>query len=562
MKKTLSAIGIALFAAMTANAQNAAESAEYYNIVAGSISDNGNWMTGEIGEGGLQIINIATGQTWTYEGGSTYESAHTRAVADDGTVVGEVNNIPSYWTPGTDGKGKWTNLKGYVNTGGYFYASVGAVTPDGSMIVGAIAKGGGDMMDEEDVQWDYPCVWHRNSDGTYGEPEFLPNTGKDIFGREPQYVHCLAVSQDGKTIAGMMRSGSGFFHFPLLYTLQDNGEWELKYLGMDLVNPRGIEPNPYPGEFNEEMPNYEPYMSGSELNEFYAYFDNRIPELEREGYTEDDIMVQERIEAALFMSGNNQTEYEALLNSWLTAYSTWEKAWSAYEKTTLEIMNTGYDFEFNNILISPDGKYLYSSAKKQMEETFTPVAIDAETDNHTLYPNELNLLISSIGADYSILCHPYDKDTDMYRMAYIFPEGQTTPVAMIDYLKERVTTEVYAWMEEHMYQSVIVSLTSTGTEVYGDEWVFGKPVCTPDMELIAFGGSTLYWESAPYDCGYITFLLNTGLDVTPGENAVESIEAASTGETVYYNLQGTRVSHPDHGIFVKIENGKATKILR
>lgn len=43
--------------------------------------------------------------------------------------------------------------------------------------------------------------------------------------------------------------------------------------------------------------------------------------------------------------------------------------------------------------------------------------------------------------------------------------------------------------------------------------------------------------------------------------AVDSIEAAEEGEAVYYNLQGVRVDNPERGIFVKVVNGKATKVV-
>ena len=43
--------------------------------------------------------------------------------------------------------------------------------------------------------------------------------------------------------------------------------------------------------------------------------------------------------------------------------------------------------------------------------------------------------------------------------------------------------------------------------------------------------------------------------------AVDSIEAIEEGEAVYFNLQGVRVDNPERGIFVKVVNGKATKVV-
>lgn len=46
-----------------------------------------------------------------------------------------------------------------------------------------------------------------------------------------------------------------------------------------------------------------------------------------------------------------------------------------------------------------------------------------------------------------------------------------------------------------------------------------------------------------------------------GTLAVGAIEAAE-GEAVYYNLQGVRVANPERGIFVKVQNGKAVKVVK
>ena len=42
--------------------------------------------------------------------------------------------------------------------------------------------------------------------------------------------------------------------------------------------------------------------------------------------------------------------------------------------------------------------------------------------------------------------------------------------------------------------------------------------------------------------------------------AVETIEITD-GEAVYYNLHGVKVQNPDHGIFIKVQNGKASKVI-
>ncbi len=46
-----------------------------------------------------------------------------------------------------------------------------------------------------------------------------------------------------------------------------------------------------------------------------------------------------------------------------------------------------------------------------------------------------------------------------------------------------------------------------------------------------------------------------------GFNSVESIDAPQPTEIIYYDLTGRRVENPQKGLFIKVENGKASKIL-
>lgn len=47
---------------------------------------------------------------------------------------------------------------------------------------------------------------------------------------------------------------------------------------------------------------------------------------------------------------------------------------------------------------------------------------------------------------------------------------------------------------------------------------------------------------------------------TAGESAIEAIEADNT-PAIYFNLIGQRVANPENGVFVRVQNGKATKVI-
>lgn len=53
--------------------------------------------------------------------------------------------------------------------------------------------------------------------------------------------------------------------------------------------------------------------------------------------------------------------------------------------------------------------------------------------------------------------------------------------------------------------------------------------------------------------------LTDGYTFTLESNSVKTI--GDDGEAVYYNLQGQRVTNPDHGIYVKMQNGRSTKVV-
>lgn len=568
MKKALSIAMAVLAISGTAFAQSESKCRIYSGGIVHAFSPNGKWMVCETStEGAMKIINLETNQSWNCVGSDVdrnqgYDLAFTSAVSDDGIVVAEVSGIPSYWIAGEDGKGHWTNLKGYMrDDNGMVFAMVGGITPDGSMIVGALGKGGGSMMSDDDFQMTYPCVWYRQEDGTYGAPEWLPCPARDIFNRIPQYVHAHAVSLDGKTIAGQMRSGSGYFHFPLAWTRNDNGQWEVKELGMNLVNPKNIEPYPFPGEFNDDLPapNYEAYMTPEQLNAFYAYDPAARYQEAHPNATDDDIRVYELYTAAEFMNDDKKIEYLTQLDKWANRYNEWADAWAKYEDSMIKIMESGFDFEFNNVYISPDGKYYYSSAKAGMATNYTPVRIEIATNDNVLYANSHNIILTCVADDYTMLGYEYNADKDWYVMGYVFPQGSTDYVTFPEFMEENATEDILEWMEENMYRGLIVDVN----DHVEDGWAVGQPVCTPDMSIFACSISQVYFETPVSNDMYISWIIPMqfrGDD--PEYDAVESIASDDNAPVEYFNLQGVRVNNPDKGIYIMRQGNKTTKVVK
>lgn len=61
------------------------------------------------------------------------------------------------------------------------------------------------------------------------------------------------------------------------------------------------------------------------------------------------------------------------------------------------------------------------------------------------------------------------------------------------------------------------------------------------------------WPDTEYKTSIIYF---------PGCTRIAEMECNDVSEVVYYTIQGVRVDNPDKGLFIRVDNGKATKIVR
>ena len=56
-------------------------------------------------------------------------------------------------------------------------------------------------------------------------------------------------------------------------------------------------------------------------------------------------------------------------------------------------------------------------------------------------------------------------------------------------------------------------------------------------------------------------LKGLGLDVSTGIHQIETDSESESAQPIYYNLQGAEVKNPGPGIYVKVADGKATKVV-
>lgn len=91
------------------------------------------------------------------------------------------------------------------------------------------------------------------------------------------------------------------------------------------------------------------------------------------------------------------------------------------------------------------------------------------------------------------------------------------------------------------------------------DWIFAN---SGEIDLTAFAGKNIQIgfrynsTSTAADTWEIRNVHMTGSDVT----GIADVEAAE-GEVMYFNLQGVRVANPESGLYIRVQGGKATKVM-
>lgn len=530
--------------AMAAPSDIESQSIEAFYVT--SISDNGKWVMGQAdsGEGAILVKDLVNNKVIVAGQGSMtgtgYIAPAGKGISNDGIVISLYNGLPYVWV-----NGKWSQLPGKAMDGS---AMLGSISADGSMIVGAIGESG---LSTDDRQTTYPCIWYRQADGKYGNPVFLPNPGKDPFGLVPQMVNAISMSADGKVIAATMTDNSGFYEIPFVYVQDADGNWTYKDLGSKLLNPKGREFPGYWPDIDAKEPNPWNYLTRQEqLDAYRDAFDewnSQEPQasIDYESY-EYYYLWWDFI--ATFMDEADAEKFMAEVEAFKKVADDkkkWDQDWIDFREG---IRMEGMPFMMNNACVSPDGQYAYFTGIKTIivdptlgiegiKLNHVPVRFDVTSGEYVIYENEENLVVTSVSGNNDILCRQIGLDDYSPVAGWIFPEGKENGMILPDYLKEKVSAETYTWMEDNMYLEVIVGANDNGSLRYDDAWNFGIPYCTPDMSLITGANSTMYWADEEINYNYITFIVNTGMEVSSDDtNGIENgIDVANANVTLLGN---------------------------
>lgn len=555
MKKTLLLSGALLMAAAPAFAD--VTPAVYPDAPFMGISSNGKYTTFSLQGMLLSVLNLEDPSECSvyydevYQMGQ-YIPGYGTCVADDGSTVG---NATIYDAEGN----QWDQAVIYNVKGDLTVLSVPdkdqinlahGITPDGSRICGNVGLSPFSMDSQMIMQ--VPVIWNRNEDGTYGDPVMLPYPAKDFLGEVPQMITALAISSDGKTVAGEVVSNSGWWTYPIIYTLGDNGEWSysLPFLNeLFFTNPEIYIPA-NPGNY----PLVNDFMTQEELDAHAK----ALEEWNNTPYEDRDWSKYPNIQN--FMSDEEKEVYAAAVDKYYVDLAAYQNAVDAATAGSVT-------FEFNSVVLAPDGKsvaYNYNAGgvgplkPAQKSPKYSPLSKSAR-EGEELATSTVFVLNLEDGKSYkTYTCEEGLTATcaakDGKYVAYSGNSWGGYPCAMvIDPEKGLQPLQEYfpaikSWVDDNLMFAIETYDPETWEPVEKDMVVTGLPFCTPDMNTVTTYINELDPTAENAGQLYRGFVFS-GLTSGSGVNVIETGKKAADVE--YYDLNGMRINKPAKGITLR-----------
>lgn len=452
-----------------------------------------------------------------------YLPGYGTCVANDGTAVGntvlyEQTSETTYAS--TDNAVVYANgeLKILPSPRPDLFNMAHAITPDGSVICGNV---GNDNfgIDSRKIMM-VPAVWYRNADGEYDAPVLLPHPDTDFLGGTPQYVTANAISADGNTVAGTITATSGFWCYPIVYKRDvTTGEWSytLPSLNLFYTHPEVIVPAD-PGDY----PEMKSFMTDEEKT---AYTDALAAWQAAGGNDWDNYPRLDN-----FMSDEEKTAYQ-------DACTKYENDKAAYDLAVDQATAGSITMTFNNVVLSPDGKFFASTYTP--DTGFGPMAPAKISPKYSRFTDKGARKAGKIaregeegGTEYTTsTTFVFNLEDGSYK-AYTCEDGANvtcagdngiflgygsdayTPVALVmdpkkgvskmqDYYQE-TCPEMTAWINENMAHEVKGYDYETGEMTVENRIISGIPFCTPDMTtLVSYAYNSFDNSSDFYYFGYV-----------------------------------------------------------
>ena len=531
MKKTL-LLGLGILMAGSMYAQNGTEPTELKHLFFIRVSPNGQYA-GSYGSVN-DVYEISTGNTTQY----TLGMGLGNSLADNGMIVGSFED-----DKGALGiNGKSFTPKDIENVP---FSALFGITPDGSRAVGIITN------TEKGAMY-LPYYMDLDEDGNVLDLQFLPAPTYDPFGLYVQYASAVWISEDGKTVVGMVVDNRGFLSYPIVYK-QNGPVGENGKPGWNYYLPTGAEMADIP-VIDNPYENEPPYPNATD----YMDEDSKIIyDEEYENWVMGTGMWPNPID---FMTAQQEAAY----NKAIATYEDWleenDEKLEAYLQEYHQLLRNIPSFTDNSeIALKLDGtKAAYAQAKYDAEyNTMRTIWVfdiaDPENITRELISSETDKLFARqiLPNGTIIACTPRGGDREKIEPAnsYIKTPIDSKFVPVTTYLQQ--TNPSYAdWINTTFPMGS--GLLSSNAEM--DTFVFGAGIENVTDQVVET------------DFMYFSYIF-TGVN---GYNGIESAIADSdNGLYKVYNLQGVNVmttenkadlNNLDKGLY--IINGKKTVISK
>lgn len=373
-----------------------------------------------------------------------------------------------------------------------------------------------------------PFIVNIDADGTVSKAVKLPFPSKDFFGSAPQMVTAICISDDGKTVAGLLTDGSGFYMYPIVFKEGADGTWTYTEPTKPLFNTSGVT---VPGDPEETVDPDEPkapsiadYMTDEELE---AY---------RKALATDP-----NVEPWDFMTAAEYAAYQKAVKEYNDAINEWlDKTLGNYHKNMYE---AGKDEMFGpNMAISSDGSKLlvmqnhHDQGVSADAYTYSDlILIDTNTSELTKLNsgNHVSLVPLQILDDGTLTVWGHPTLEFIPYVTYMQRPDSNEFEEAVTFLEEKIPA-YYPWLEDTLGMYGVIGYDpETGAEIRGDYIVSGIMTFSEDLSVVAGGLplgegiSYIYYKEGGFD------FMQSGVK--------DMVAAPENGLFNVYNLNGVKV---------------------
>lgn len=503
------------------------------------ISQNGRYTVSNYLDMNLEIVDLNSKETiasyFDENGLNQYTPGYGTPVANDGSVVGTARlceMVDEYNYTSTENAvifkdGELTVLP-VPNKA--FFNMAHSITPDGSMICGIIGSSAFGIDAQSAMV--LPAIWVRNADGSYADPVVLPHPEKDFFGSVPQYITAVAMSQDGKTVAGTVTSASGLWIYPIVYKCNASDEWSYSIPNQELFfpHPEVVIPED-PGDYPEQ----QDFMTEAEIEAYNTAMENwdgdwsNYPNMKN------------------FMSESELAEYNAAVQEHSQKMDDYYNALDQATEGAISLI-------FNNVVLSPDGKFYGSTrasgggillaprkvaanynplrknsvkenplrrtvaAEEEEYESNTPYLFNLEDGTYKAYPSQDGFSVTCAVEDGSFV--GYSGVVYMGNLGAGVLDQEKGIIPICDYYAQTAPS-VSAWIQENCSHEVPVAVDETGNLVYESMLITGIPFCTPDMTVVTSYAVNVWDGMTMFDSYVFSDMPGAGTKLVEADGLVE-----------------------------------------